>query len=80
MPHLELQSALWFFLRVEAAITLLHKAVSQPRFYPPLSAEMFDNGEVSVEGKTVLELGAGAGLPSLICALVKEKGKKFPPS
>lgn len=33
---------------------------------------MFDTGEIPVEGKTVLELGAGAGLPGLICALVRE--------
>jgi len=29
-----------------------------------------DNAEQLVRGKTVLELGAGAGLPSLVCALV----------
>ncbi|KAG5181676.1 hypothetical protein JKP88DRAFT_148843, partial [Tribonema minus] len=32
-------------------------------------AEMFDGGEVDLKGKTVLELGAGAGLPGLIAAL-----------
>eukprot|EP00903_Cladosiphon_okamuranus_P011357 g10705.t1 len=34
-----------------------------------LLAEMVDKDELVVEGKSVLELGAGAGLPSLICAL-----------
>ncbi|CAM9591642.1 unnamed protein product [Pylaiella littoralis] len=34
-----------------------------------LLAEMIDEEEIIVEGKSVLELGAGAGLPSLICAL-----------
>eukprot|EP00752_Nemacystus_decipiens_P016803 g15037.t2 len=34
-----------------------------------LLAEMVDEDELVVAGKTVLELGAGAGLPSLICAL-----------
>jgi predicted nicotinamide N-methyase len=29
-------------------------------------AEMFDSGAVQLAGKTVLELGAGAGLPGLI--------------
>eukprot|EP00611_Tribonema_gayanum_P014161 TRINITY_DN2544_c0_g1_i2.p1 TRINITY_DN2544_c0_g1~~TRINITY_DN2544_c0_g1_i2.p1 ORF type:complete len:181 (-),score=14.52 TRINITY_DN2544_c0_g1_i2:765-1307(-) len=32
-------------------------------------AEMFDGGEVDLKGKTVFELGAGAGLPGLIAAL-----------
>lgn len=36
---------------------------------PPV--EMFENGDIDVEGKTVLELGAGAGLPGLVCALVR---------
>lgn len=31
---------------------------------------MVDKDELVVAGKSVLELGAGAGLPSLICALV----------
>jgi len=34
-----------------------------------LLADIFDSGEVDLRGKCVLELGAGAGLPSLICAL-----------
>ncbi|CAN0299301.1 unnamed protein product, partial [Hapterophycus canaliculatus] len=38
-----------------------------------LVAEMVDRGEFVVEGKSVLELGAGAGLPSLICALVRKR-------
>ncbi|CAM9862377.1 unnamed protein product, partial [Sphacelaria rigidula] len=32
-------------------------------------AEMIDSSEISVAGKKILELGAGAGLPGLICAL-----------
>lgn len=31
---------------------------------------MIDLDEIAVEGRTVLELGAGAGLPGLMCALV----------
>lgn len=31
---------------------------------------MVDKDDLVVAGKSVLELGAGAGLPSLICALV----------
>ena len=34
---------------------------------------MVDKDELVVAGKTVLELGAGAGLPSLICALVGQE-------
>eukprot|EP01035_Chromulina_nebulosa_P026534 gene26534-34745_t len=32
-------------------------------------ADYIDNGSISVQGKKCLELGAGAGLPGLICAL-----------
>lgn len=37
-----------------------------------IKIEMIDKDEMIVEGKSVLELGAGAGLPSLICALVRK--------
>ncbi|EPS35639.1 hypothetical protein H072_10934 [Dactylellina haptotyla CBS 200.50] len=36
-------------------------------------AAMIENGELQVEGETVLELGAGAALPSLISALAGAK-------
>lgn len=38
--------------------------------------EMIDKDEIIAEGKSVLELGAGAGLPSLICALVRRGEEK----
>lgn len=49
---------------------------THPSAYATLSLicpqEMIDVGEISVEGKTVLELGAGAGLPGLICGLASD--------
>ena len=34
-----------------------------------VSEYLEENRKTLVEGKTILELGAGAGLPSLVCAL-----------
>lgn len=37
--------------------------------------DMVDKDEFDLRGKRVLELGAGAGLPALICALVRRVDK-----
>ncbi|KZO90425.1 hypothetical protein CALVIDRAFT_466365, partial [Calocera viscosa TUFC12733] len=60
--------------RAGKANTLLADQVFNPGL---VTAEQIEAGRVDVEGRCVLELGCGAGLPSLVAASLAERGPEM---